>query len=113
VLCAAHRQQKRSTQASAAAAAIATATIAPASTSLIPSCSHRCCLSQLGLPVMEIVLARSLVLLALSTGMLMRQGRAAEWPWRSKRYAVSRRGWARPGGMGLRVYKSWPAGLRK
>jgi drug/metabolite transporter (DMT)-like permease len=38
-----------------------------------------------GIPVMEIVLARSLILLLLSTGMLARKGARAEWPWRSAR----------------------------
>ena len=38
-----------------------------------------------GIPVMELVLARSLVLLCLSTFMLAREGRQAEWPWRSAR----------------------------
>ncbi|KAL4425097.1 hypothetical protein ABPG77_010411 [Micractinium sp. CCAP 211/92] len=40
---------------------------------------------QLGLPVMELVLARSLVLLAVSAGALARQGPAARWPWHSAR----------------------------
>ena len=40
---------------------------------------------KLGLPVFELVLARSLVLLAMSTAMLARRGAAAEWPWRSNR----------------------------
>ena len=39
-----------------------------------------------GIPVMEIVLARSLVLLLLSTSMLARKGARAEWPWRSARW---------------------------
>ncbi|EFN56059.1 hypothetical protein CHLNCDRAFT_145530 [Chlorella variabilis] len=43
-----------------------------------------------GLPVMEIVLARSIVVLLLSGSLLLWQGRraagqAAEWPWRSSR----------------------------
>lgn len=39
----------------------------------------------IGLPVFEIVLARSLVLLVMSGAMLARRGAAAEWPWRSER----------------------------
>ncbi|PRW58707.1 multidrug transporter isoform A [Chlorella sorokiniana] len=39
----------------------------------------------IGLPVFEIVLARSLVLLIMSAAMLARRGAAAEWPWRSER----------------------------
>ena len=39
----------------------------------------------IGLPVFEIVLARSLVLLVMSGTMLARRGAAAEWPWRSER----------------------------
>lgn len=38
-----------------------------------------------GIPVFEIVLARSLVLIAMSAAMLARRGPAAEWPWRSER----------------------------
>ncbi|KAL4431067.1 hypothetical protein ABPG75_006323 [Micractinium tetrahymenae] len=40
---------------------------------------------QMGLPVMELVLARSLVLLAVSAATLARQGADARWPWRSAR----------------------------
>ncbi len=52
-------------------------------------CLHPCATRswplQLGLPVMELVLARSLVLLAVSAGALARQGPAARWPWHSAR----------------------------
>lgn len=43
---------------------------------------------KLGIPVMEIVLARSLVLLVMSTGMLAVKGERAEWPWLSPRCAL-------------------------
>ena len=40
----------------------------------------------LGVPVMEVVLARSLVLVGMSTAMLARQEKP-EWPWKSRRWA--------------------------
>lgn len=43
---------------------------------------------QQGLPVMEVVLARSIVLLIMSSTMLARQAPQAAWPWRSDRWAL-------------------------
>lgn len=39
----------------------------------------------LGVPVFEIVLARSLVVLMVSGTMVGREGRHAQWPWKSER----------------------------
>jgi hypothetical protein len=39
----------------------------------------------LGVPVFEIVLARSLVVLVVSGTMVGREGRHAQWPWKSER----------------------------
>ena len=44
-----------------------------------------CLPPQAGIPVLQIVFARSIILLLFSSSMLARQGRQAEWPWRSAR----------------------------
>ena len=93
--------ERRSLATAAAAASLPATPPTAAATSLRPPPEPKCIgqtvlfenitkqqhlpVLQGGIPVMELVLARSLVLLCLSTFMLAREGRQAEWPWRSAR----------------------------
>ncbi|KAL4431066.1 hypothetical protein ABPG75_006322 [Micractinium tetrahymenae] len=67
----------------------------PASRGLLCQGGASCCLAltsvvvkavgQRGVPVMQIVLIRSLILLAVITAVLASRGKAAAWPWQSER----------------------------